>query len=306
LLAEREANGPYESFIDFCERVDYQVLNKRTLESLIKAGAFDSLGHPRQGLLLAFEDIIDKTVSSRRERDMGVMTLFGSLEETDDNSAAFDDRQTIPDQEFEKSQRLAFEKEMLGLYVSDHPLMGLESALERKTDCTLAELEGAEEGKSVVVGGVVTGLQRKWTRKGDLMAVFVLEDLTHGAETMVFPRNFADYGHLLEDDRIVIVRARVDNRDDQPKLMTQSIEVFDTDRASGAAPLRLDVRPDQLSDELIDRLKMVLVEHGGESPVFIHLSADTAVKLADGYRVDTSNGLIPELRVLLGADAVVL
>ena len=306
LLAEREANGPFESFIDFCERVDYQVLNKRTLESLIKAGAFDSLGHPRQGLLLAFEDIIDKTVSARRERDMGVMTLFGSLEESDDGGGGFDDRQSIPDQEFEKSQRLAFEKEMLGLYVSDHPLMGLESALERKVDCTLADLEGAEDGKSIVVGGVVTGLQRKWTRKGDLMAVFTLEDLTHGAETMVFPRNFADYGHLLEDDRIVIVRARVDNRDDTPKLMAQSIEVFDTDRAGAAPPLRLNIRPNQLSDELIDRLKLVLVEHSGESPVYIDLSTDTSVRLADGFCVDTSNGLIPELRVLLGADSVVL
>ncbi|MEL7156954.1 MAG: DNA polymerase III subunit alpha [Actinomycetota bacterium] len=307
LLEERNASGPFASFLEFCERVDYQVLNKRTVESLIKAGAFDSLGHPRQGLLLAFEDIIDKTVSSRRERDMGVMTLFGSMgEEEGADTGGFDDRQSIPDQEFDKSQRLAFEKEMLGLYVSDHPLMGLEAALERKCEATIADLENYEEGSSVVVGGVVTGFQRKWTRKGDLMAVFVLEDLTHGVETMVFPRNFADYGHLLEDDRIVIVRGRVDNRDDQPKLMAQSFEVFDADRAGAAPPLRLDIRPDQLSNELIDRLKLVLTQHGGDSPVYIHLNPDRAVRLADGYCVDTSNGLIPELRVLLGADSVVL
>jgi len=307
VLDERAANGPFNSFIDFCERVDYQVLNKRTLESLIKAGAFDSLGHPRQGLLLAFEDIIDKTVSSRRERDMGVMTLFGAIEEDEGGAeAAFDDRSAIPDQEFDKSQRLAFEKEMLGLYVSDHPLMGLESALSRKVDIPLADLEGLEDGRLVVVGGVVTGLQRKWTRKGDLMAVFVLEDLTHGVEAMVFPRTFSDYGHLLEDDRIVVVRARVDNRDDQPKLMAQSIEVFDAERAGNAAPLRLDVRPDQLSDELVGRLKMVLLEHHGQSPVYIHLSSGTVVRLADGFCADTSNGLIPELRVLLGADSVIL
>ena len=313
LLEERLANGPFTSFMDFCERVDYQVLNKRTLESLIKAGAFDSLGHPRKGLLLAFEDIVDKTVSARREHDMGVMTLFGSLggDSGGDTAggaggASFDDRPAIPNQEFDKSQRLAFEKEMLGLYVSDHPLMGLEAALERKTEATIADLEDCEDGQMVVVGGVVTGMARKWTRKGDLMAVFVLEDLTHSVETMLFPRSYTDYGHLLEDDRVVIVRGRVDRRDDQPKLMAQSIEVFDTERASASPPLRLDIRPNQLSDEVINRLKVVLVDHPGESPVVIHLGETKALRLSDAFCVDTSNGLIPELRVLLGADSVVL
>ena len=307
VLAEREANGPFESFVDFCERVDYQVLNKRTLESLIKAGAFDSLGHPRKGLLLAFEDIIDKTVSARREHDMGVMTLFGSMGDDADGPSTFDDRASIPDIQFEKAQALAFEKEMLGLYVSDHPLMGYEDALARKTDgTTLADLEGAPDGQSIAIGGVVTGLQRKWTRKGDLMAVFVLEDLTHGAEAMVFPRSYADYGHLLEDDRIVIVRGRVDGRDDQPKLIAQAIEIFDTDRAGSAAPLRLRVRPDQLADDLIAHLKQVLIEHRGDSAVIIELSESKSVRLADSYCVDTGNGLIAELRVLLGADSVLL
>ena len=307
MLEERAANGPFSSFMELCERVDYQVLNKRTLESLIKAGAFDSLGHPRRGLLLVFDDIIDKTVSARREHDMGVMTLFGSIGDGgSDDRATFDDRAAIPSQEFDKSQRLAFEKEMLGLYVSDHPLMGLQAALDRRTEGAIADLEEAEDGQMVVVGGVVTGLQRKWTRKGDLMAVFVLEDLTHSVETMLFPRSYTDYGHLLEDDRIVIVRGRVDRRDDQPKLMAQSIEVFDAERAGGAPRLQLDIRPDQLSDELISRLKVVLSEHQGKSPVYIHLSDSKAIKLSEAFCVDTSNGLIPELRVLLGADAVIL
>ncbi|MEL6982174.1 MAG: OB-fold nucleic acid binding domain-containing protein, partial [Actinomycetota bacterium] len=309
IIAEREENGPFESFYDFCERVDYQVLNKRTIESLIKAGGFDSLGHPRKGLLLAFEGIIDQTVASRRQHDMGVQTLFGAMgdgEAADDGSPSFDDRPQIGTEEFEKSQRLAFEKEMLGLYVSDHPLMGLEGALKRKSENTIAELADTEDGQMVTIGGVVTGLQRKWTRKGDLMAVLVLEDLTDSVETMVFPRTFADYGHLLEDDRIVIIRGRADARDDQPKLMAQSIEVLDTDSLSSAAPLRLAIQPNQLSDALIDRLKTILVEHRGPSPVYIHLSEDKAVRLSDEYCVDASNGLVPELRVLLGAESIAL
>ena len=306
IIAERAENGPFDSFYDFCERVDYQVLNKRTVESLIKAGGFDSLGHARKGLLLAFEGIIDQTVASRRQHDMGVQTLFGAMDDGAEAGPSFDDRPKIGAEEFEKSQRLAFEKEMLGLYVSDHPLMGLEGALKRKAEDSIADLAEREDGQMVTVGGVVTGLQRKWTRKGDLMAVLVLEDLTDGVETMIFPRTFADYGHLLEDDRIVVIRGRVDSRDDQPKLMAQSIEVLDTDSLGTAAPLRLAIRPNQLSDALIDRLKTILVQHRGPSPVYIHLSEDKAVRLSDEYCVDTSNGLFPELRVLLGAEAIAL
>ena len=131
LIAEREANGPFADFYDFAERVDFQVLNKKTIESLIKAGAFDSLGHPRQGLLRAFEHIIDTTVARRRERDMGVMSLFGEIE---DAGPLFDERPPIPEIEFAKRERLSFEKEMLGLYVSDHPLMGAEASLRRRCD----------------------------------------------------------------------------------------------------------------------------------------------------------------------------
>ena len=190
---------------------------------------------PHQGRwIFAFEGIVDQTVASRRQHDMGVQTLFGG----GDEGPSFDDRPKIGDETFEKSQRLAFEKEMLGLYVSDHPLMGLEGALKRKAEDTIADLAEAEDGSMVTVGGVVTGLQRKWTRKGDLMAVLVLEDLTDSVETMVFPRTFADYGHLLEDDRIVVIRGRADGRDDQPKLMAQSIEVLDTDSLGSAPPLR--------------------------------------------------------------------
>ncbi len=304
IIAERSENGPFTSFPEFCERVDYQVLNKRTLESLIKAGAFDSLGHARKGLLLAFEGIVDQTVAARRQHDMGVMTLFGGLGE--EGGPSFDDRPQITDATFEKPQRLALEKEMLGLYVSDHPLMGIESALKRKAGDAIADLADSEDGSMVTVGGVVTGLQRKWTRKGDLMAVLTLEDLTDSVETMIFPRTFADYGHLLEDDRIVIIRGRLDNREDAPKLMAQSVEVFEADLVGSAPPLRLQVRPDQLSDALIRKLRAILVDHPGDAPVYIHLSEAKAVRLADQYCVDTSNGLVPDLRVLLGEHAVVV
>ncbi|MCU1352588.1 MAG: polymerase alpha subunit, partial [Acidimicrobiales bacterium] len=301
IVAEREANGPYADFYDFCERVDLSVLNKRTLESLIKAGGFDSVGHPRRGLLAVFEQIIDQTVARRRERDMGVMTLFGDL---DDGAApAFDERVKIPDLQFAKKEQLAFEKEMLGLYVSDHPLMGAEAALRRKTDGTIDELADVEEGSMRAIGGVVNGLQRKWTKKGDLMAVFTLEDLQTSIEVMVFPRTMADVGHKLVDDAVLIVKGRVDKREDQPKFIAMDVEVFEG-IVDGAPPLRIKVSPQRLDERCIAELRSVLQRFPGESQVFLHLGERKVLRLPDDFCIDVSTGVIGELRVLFGPTAI--
>ena len=208
ILEERDANGPFTDFYDLAERVDPAVLNKRAIESLIKAGAFDSLGHKRRGLLVVFEQIIDATLARRREQEAGILSLFGDLGASPDAPPAFDERVAIPDLEMEKAQLLAFEKEMLGLYVSDHPLLGAEWSLRRRTDCTIADLAERQEGDMVTVGGVVTALSRKYTQRGDLMAVFTLEDLQSAVEVMVFPKAMIDHGHKLRDDAIVAVRGR--------------------------------------------------------------------------------------------------
>ena len=302
IVAERDENGPFGDFYDFCERVHTNVLNKRTVESLIKAGGFDSMGHPRQGLLTVFEQIVDSTVARRRERDMGVMSLFGDVE---DAGTGFDERVPIPALEFEKKQRLAFEKEMLGLYVSDHPLMGAERSLAKRTDCSLVDLVELEDGAMRSIGGVVTNLQRKWTRKGDLMAVFVLEDLQSSVEVMVFPKSMAEHGHKLVDDAVVIVSGRVDKRDDLPKFMARDVELFEP-MADGTPPLRLAVSVAQLSDETIDRLKSLFSEFPGESEIFLHVGDRHVVRLPDQYSVDIGGGLVGELRVLLGPEALLV
>ena len=301
LIAEREANGPFADFYDFVERVDFQVLNKKTIESLIKAGGFDSLGHPRQGLLRAYEGIIDAAVARRRERDMGVMSLFGEIE---DAGPMFDERPPIPAVEFAKRERLSFEKEMLGLYVSDHPLMGAEASLRRRCDGRLVDLAEMEDGTIRTFGGVVTGLQRKWTRKGDLMAVFTLEDLQTAVEVMVFPRSMTDHGHKLVDDAIVTIRARVDARDDQPKLIAMEIEPFEP-MSGEAFPLRVKVAAAALSELLIEDLKRILGEHPGDSPVLLHLGEQKVLRLPEAWTVDVSAALLSELRVLLGPTAIV-
>jgi DNA polymerase-3 subunit alpha len=319
IVAEREAHGPFVDFYDFCQRVDPAVLNKRTIESLIKAGGFDSLDHPRRGLCLAYEEIMDRTLERRREHDAGVVSLFAALEsETAAGPGGFGDtRLAIPDTEFDKAQRLAFEKEMLGLYISDHPLMGLEGSLARLTDCTLAELRDMDtdapagvggpggiggEGQVRLVGGVVTELTRRYTKKGDLMGTFVLEDLNASIEVFIFPKVMADYGALLDDDAVVVIKGRVDLRDDRLKLVCMEVQRPEL-AVERCGDLRVTLPLNSLTDRVVDRLKRLLREHPGDSPVFLHVG-DTVLRLPPEFNVDSRRGLIGELRVLLGPNAI--
>jgi DNA polymerase-3 subunit alpha len=303
LVEERRANGPFDDFIDFCERVDPTVLNKRTIEALIKAGGFDGMGCGRKGMLQVFEQIIDLTLSRRRERDMGIQTLFGELSE----EASFDERPKIPDMEFDKTEKLRFEKEMLGLYISDHPLAGIEDALRRKSDCTVPELKELGDGEFRAVGGVVTNLQRKYTRKQDLMAVFELEDLEGSIEVMVFPRSMLKFGHMLRDDAVVVVKGRVKANDDERQMICNEVEIFETRQRNGAVTVKLGASA--LEQPKLDALKEVILRHPGDSDVVIEfedLGKKKKVQLSQKYGVDPASSLMGELRVLLGAGAFTL
>jgi len=312
LIAERDENGQFADFYDFAERVPEAVLNKRTIESLIKGGGFDSLGHPRRGLLTVFEHIIDSTVKRRREREKGVMSLFGDWGDagSDDSGSSggdsFNERTPIPDLHFDKSEQLRFEKEMLGLYVSDHPLFGIEGALKRKVEHALIDLPNMEDGSAVTVGGVITNLARKFTKKGDQMAVFLLEDLDASIEVTIFPRTLAEQGHKLEDDLIVSVKGRLDRRDESRfGLIGQTVNVLHGLDDGPAVPLRLRMPSTSLDELKIHRLKRILKEHPGDSVVMVDIGMGQVLKLADEFRVDVDRS-VGELRMAFGHEAVLL
>ncbi len=299
VVVEREANGPFADFHDFCDRVDPLVLNKRSIESLVKAGAFDSLGHPRQGLCQVFEQIVDRTLARRRRESEGQFELFSDVLGSGASSAGSEEsRIPVPNVEFDKAQKLAFEKEMLGLYLSDHPLIGVEAVLRRHTESTIAEMRDLGDGDVRWVGGVITNVARRYTKKGDLMATFQLEDLASSIEVWVFPRVMQEYGHVLAPDAVACVKARLDGREDQPKLTC--LEVKCPDLRVGARQVRITLPPGGLSQGLVDRLKAVLAEHPGDSAVLLNLGSRT-IRLPDHFGVDVSNGLHGELKALLGA-----
>ncbi len=306
IIVARSEGGPFANFYDFCERVDPVVLNKRTIESLVKAGAFDSLGHPRQGLCQVAEQIVERTLARRREREQGVMSLFGDFGDfgaaagDDQSNPVFDDtRVPIPDTEFDKRMKLTFEKEMLGLYVSDHPLIGVEAALRRHVDVSVRELRELNEGDLRWVGGVITGLNRKYTKRGELMATFNLEDLEAVVDVWVFPRTMTEIGYLLADDAVVCVRGRLDLREEEPKLICMDLKVPEL-VVDESQPLHLVLPLHALSDDRVLRLKQLLSDHRGQAPVFLHVGSKI-IRLAAEFNVNARAGLLAELRVLLGA-----
>src|SRR5690348_6820609 len=236
IVATRKSKGEFTSFADFLRKVPAVVCNKRVIESLVKAGAFDSFGHPRKGLALIHEQAVDSVIDIKRNEAIGQDSLFGG---DDQAEAVFE--VAIPDTEWDKKTRLNFEREMLGLYVSDHPLLGVEHRLGKDTDCSLAELmatsddaedragaptvpspggrSGRNDGQIVKIGGILSGVTRKVTKKGDTWAAATLEDLGGAIEVLFFPNSYQLYATAIADDAIVIVKGKVDKRDDVPKLI---------------------------------------------------------------------------------------
>jgi DNA polymerase-3 subunit alpha len=229
VTAARDSAGAFASFADFLRKVPASVCNKRVIESLIKAGAFDSLGHPRRGLMLIHEQAVDAVIDVKRNEAFGQDSLFGDA----DSASAFE--VPVPAGEWPKPAVLAFEREMLGLYVSDHPLLGREQELAAVTDCTVAELVSSAphppadghrviaDGQVVTVGGILSGVRRKVTRQGQAWASAILEDLAGAIDVLVFPAAYEQFGAALAEDAIVLIRGRLDRREDVPQLVAMDI-----------------------------------------------------------------------------------
>ena len=299
VVVEREKNGPFETFQDFINRVDVSVLNKRTVDSLTKAGAFDSLRLRRKGLFERYPELLDATVSRRRAEEMGQFSLFGG-----GDSSVVETTVEIPDVEWDKKTKLGFEKEMLGLYVSDHPLLGMERSLERICSTTVVGLWDLEDKARATIGGIVSGITRRYTRAGDPMCFFTFEDLQGSTEVVCFPRTVAEHGPLVREDAILVISGRVDHRGDDVKFIAQEIREPDLDAGE---MVRLRVPANRLSRNMVDRLKSALSNHPGTSPVYLHMLSEMGekvIRLGDNHRVETRSALYAELRELLGPSAV--
>ena len=313
IVAARTAKGAFGSFAEFLRKVPVNVCNKRVIESLIKAGAFDSFGSPRKGLVLIHEQAIDTVIDVKRNEAIGQDSLFG-----EDTEAAETFDVPVPDGEWEKPALLAFEREMLGLYVSDHPLLGLEHILAAATDCSVAQLVGSaveeperasrgdRDGQLVTVGGILSGVQRKVTRQGNPWAAATLEDLEGAIEVLFFPSTYQAALTMIIEDSIIVVKGRLDRREDQPKLVAMEVNVPELPTGEDG-PFVVSIMEARCVPPIVERLKEVLRTHPGHVEVHLRLLSGNRVKkirLDDKLRVKPSPSLLADLKQLLGPGCV--
>jgi DNA polymerase-3 subunit alpha len=300
--ASREGKGAFTSFGDFLAKVDANVCNKKTIESLIKAGAFDSLQHPRKGLMAIHLEAIDSVIETKRAEAIGQFDLFGGDSIT--QVAGLDIE--IPATEWDKSTLLTFEREMLGLYVSDHPLLGVEHVLRSHTDMSISQLldDGPQDGM-VTIGGLITGIQRKVSRQGASWAVVNVEDLEGAIEVLFFSNTYNQYALSLTEDRVVVVRGRFSRTDEQVRFTALEMKMPDIS-AAPTGPLLISLPAAQVTPPIVERMKEILRSHPGKREVHLHvIDAQKSTTLKIDALVTSSPSLSADLKAILGPDCLV-
>ncbi|MEX2211256.1 MAG: DNA polymerase III subunit alpha [Gaiellaceae bacterium] len=288
------AARPYDSLWDFTERVDPQHANKRVVEALVKAGAFDSTGATRRGMLVA----LDQALETGQRRQLDLISGQSSMFEVE--------RPTISGAEYEQPELLALEKEALGLYVSEHPLAAVRDQLRKRTDCPLVDISSRRDGEVVTVGGIVGSVKPLTTKKGEPMVFLTLDDVGGQAEVVVFNSVYAAARELCVADRILVVKGRVDHKQQgETKLLAMEVTAFE------GAPVRTEVRlrvdAARAPAGIIRELATVLRDFPGEAPVYVDLETSSGLRrleLGPGYRVAPTSDFLAEVKQLLGEAAV--
>jgi len=305
MVAARESEGAYTSFKDFLMKVPAVVCNKRTIESLIKAGAFDSLNHHRRALVMIHEEAIDSVITLKRNEAIGQFDLFAGFEEAESEASLSIEIPELP--EWEKKDKLSFERDMLGLYVSDHPLQGLEGVLSQHADQSITSViaeDGPHDGAIITISGMITSLSRRIAKaSGNAYARAEIEDLGGSMEVMFFGQVYGPIASVLAEDLIVVVKGRLQRRDDGAVTLN-CMELSVPDLSEGTnGPLLISMPTHKATEAVVTELGDVLRNHRGNSEVRVHLHGDSRVEvmgLPVHMRVNPNPSLFGDLKVLLG------
>jgi DNA polymerase-3 subunit alpha len=309
IVAGRAEGGKYTSIVDFCSLIDMRVANKRMLESLIKCGAFDSLGWKRSQLLAVLDQAVEVAAARQRDRDSGQLGLFG-----DDDTAGADEIAPPRLEELPAEELLAMEKEITGFYVTGHPLDKYRETMKSFTP--IGQLAGGEwgDGQAVRVAGLVASAKRITTKSGDMMCFLGLEDFTGQVEVVVFPRLFERISRLLLPDAAVAVGGRLSVGEETVKIIADDVAELGgavNGLANGGAgfrkprEVRLRVGQNLENDETFDRLKEVFARHQGAAVVFLHFTASRRVVRTDKqYWLEPSPEAVSALEAVLGPGTV--
>ena len=317
LVAERERGGLFQSFEDFCRRMNGSELNRRAVDNLIKAGAFDSMGYKRRALIQVSGAIIDSIAQAQRDNISGQLDLFGDFTDNGQKAPAVI---TIPDiEEYSSLEKMALEKETTGLYLSGHPMDGYRDAVRRIGAVPLGTLLGdlaSDDGEHrfadnqlVTVAGVVASSKTRTTRNNTLMSYIQLEDDTGSMELMAFQRALDSGGAYIKDNAALVIKGRVSIRDEkEPQIVVESIRPLSDMNAPGSsapppAEKKLWVKLDSETDPILDRIKLILTMFPGTQQMIIYCDRE---KKRIGTRCLIHEGLVAELQELLGEKNVVI
>ncbi|MFW6599587.1 DNA polymerase III subunit alpha [Propionibacteriaceae bacterium Y2011] len=308
IVAARTEHGKAKDFHEFLDNIPLAACNKRVIDSLIKAGAFDSMGHPRRALVAIHEQAVDEVIDLKRNEANGQDDLFAGFGGDDDGGTGGTGfTAEIPDlPDWDKRTKLALEREMLGLYVSDHPLQGLEHILSAERDISIGELiaeDGPREGQ-YAIAGMITQVQRKQTKKGDYWAIITVEDLEASVDVLLFPKVYALVSTQLATDTVVRVRGRVSSRDESVELHGQELSLPDTTLEGATGPVVISLPAVRCTPPVVEKLKSVLTAHPGVTEVRLRLDSgggrQTMMRLHEQLRVTPSPPLMADLKALLG------
>ncbi|MHB1348975.1 MAG: DNA polymerase III subunit alpha [Desulfobulbus sp.] len=308
IIEEREAGGAYTSLADFCGRIDSSRVNRKVIESLIKAGAFDSLCANRAQLLAGLDLAMEQAKAVQRDRLSGQMNLFG-LTPAQTGTAVIE--AVLPDvPEWPELKKLAFEKEAIGFFLTGHPLEGVNNDLKRVTDIEIDKLATLVDGQPVRVGGLIQTFREHKSKKGDRMAFATLEDMTGSVELVVFPNAFAECGHLLGREEPVVVLGRVQLEERGPKITVESIEPLHAALIKYTQDVIIRIRAQQTSRQHLEQLKEMLYQHHGTCPVRLTLHFDgrgeVDVEILKDLKIRPSSEFFRQVEETLGYSSLII
>ena len=316
IIKARQEKGRFDGLYDFLQKMDYSIINKRTVESLIKCGAFDSFGVYRSRMLAVYEKLMESIQGQKKNNVEGQISLFDTIDDSENIIGNI-----YPDiNEYPKKNMLSMEKEMLGLYISGHPLEEYKSELQASVTITTAELtpENEEEaqdiernseldGKRVIMGGIIVSVKQKTTKTNNMMAFVELEDLYGTLEIIVFPKIYDRFKSLLVQDTIVLVEGRISQKEEEAaKIICDAVKPL---KKYAGRKLYIRINTGQQPD-IIEQLKKVLIEYKGTQPVILVDKANKdngksrVMKADSSIWVDINDKLLNELKEVAGSDCV--
>ncbi len=268
IIATRQNDGKFESIYDFTRKVDLRTVNRKVLESLIKCGAFDSIGIRRSQAMAVLDKVLAMAAKANKDRDLGQMSFFDDTNTDESFKDNFQDMPDIP--EWPEHELLANEKEMLGFYITKHPLARFERLLSAYSTCKISELSGLSDGQKVLIGGIVSKVRTTVTRKkSEKMAILSLEDLDNFVEVLVFPKTYRKAPELAKEDKMVYVHGRLSLREEEPKIIAEEIIALEKVKEKFTKAVLIKISTTGLEDRMMKKIKRAIESFKGKTPVFI-------------------------------------